>query len=130
MSRKPGSAGSGRGRVTVDQTSKTAAEDACTAADPVRAPLEAPLPEYYRQRGGPEGRSGLHGEEAQKYLDEKVAPLLNLALQATCTVRPPNPIDFLATYLLRANPNAPADQRGYVEVSTNPADIAPVPRAE
>ena len=129
MSRKPGSAGSGRGKgITVDQASKSAAEEACTACDPVRAPLEAPLPNYYRQKE--DGTAGLHGEEAKQYLNEHVAPLLSLALQATCTVRPTNPVDFLAMYLLRSNPNAPREQRGYVEVSTNPADIAPIPRAE
>jgi hypothetical protein len=128
MSKKPGSAGSVRGKgINVDQALKSAAEEACTASDPVRPPLEAPLPNYYRQK---EEGAGLHGEEAKRYLDEHVAPLLSLALQATCTVRPTNPVDFLAMYLLRSNPNAPRDQRGYVEVSTNPADIAPIPRAE
>eukprot|EP00758_Cryptobia_borreli_P000500 Tbor_TRINITY_DN1151_c0_g1::TRINITY_DN1151_c0_g1_i1::g.15639::m.15639 len=95
------------------------AEAACTAYDPPVRPLDAQI-----------FRHAVSGEEAQEYLEENVMPLLSHALHALCVVRPPNPVDYLALYLLRANPNVPEDRRGYVEVSTNPADIAPVPQEE
>ena len=69
-------------------------------------------------------------EEARAYLEEFVTPTLAQGLKALCMLRPANPADYLALYLLRANPHVPPEQRGVVEVSTNLDDIAPVPQAE
>lgn len=42
---------------------------------------------------------------ARQYLEETTVPLLLQALKALSRERPENPIDYLALYLLKRNPN-------------------------
>ena len=69
-------------------------------------------------------------QTAKEYLEDQVVHVLMEALNACCRVRPENPVDFIASYLLRNNPHKDPAHRPVVEVSTNPDDLKPVPTAE
>ena len=43
------------------------------------------------------------------YLDQTVVPLLLDGMSALVKERPPNPVEWLATYLLKHNPQNPAN---------------------
>uniref|UniRef100_A0A183EMG1 Protein dpy-30 homolog n=1 Tax=Gongylonema pulchrum TaxID=637853 RepID=A0A183EMG1_9BILA len=60
----------------------------------------------------------------RQYLDQTVVPILLQALGALAKERPPNPIDYLANYLLKekerfANPTPPQQQQQQQQQQTN-----------
>ena len=46
------------------------------------------------------------------YLDATVVPTVMQALQEVCEARPENPLEFVAYYLLKHNPNRSANTEG------------------
>lgn len=60
--------------------------------------------------------------DAQSYLEDTVMGVLTEGLEDVCRVRPPNPIDYLALYLLRRS-----SSRNVVEVPFD--DVVPVARS-
>jgi protein dpy-30 len=43
------------------------------------------------------------------YLEQTVVPLLLQGMAALVKERPPNPVEYLAAYLLKHNPQGPSD---------------------
>mmetsp|Transcript_31282 Transcript_31282/g.77504 ORF Transcript_31282/g.77504 Transcript_31282/m.77504 type:complete len:119 (-) Transcript_31282:240-596(-) len=71
--------------------------------------LESPQPAT--AAGGGEKGAGAVGATMnaqslpiRQYLDQMIVPVLLPALNAVATERPPNPIEFLANFLLKNNP--------------------------
>mmetsp|Transcript_4666 Transcript_4666/g.7225 ORF Transcript_4666/g.7225 Transcript_4666/m.7225 type:complete len:85 (-) Transcript_4666:594-848(-) len=51
--------------------------------------------------------SNLQSLPVRAYLDQTVVPILLQGLSALAKERPANPVEFLAAYLLKNNPDAP-----------------------
>lgn len=51
--------------------------------------------------------SELQTMPSRQYLDETVMPLLTLGMERLVEERPPNPVDWLATFLLKSKDLAP-----------------------
>lgn len=86
--------------------SPTGAADAASPSLSAGAPFAASpsgddglLPPSSSGPGGGDG--GLGGLSTQLYLERTVMGVLVLALEDVCRVRPPNPVDYLGSYLLR-----------------------------
>ena len=47
-------------------------------------------------------------KEAQQYASERLVPTLTTGLVELCTVKPANPVEWLANWLIDNNPNKPA----------------------
>ena len=50
-------------------------------------------------------RGVLEAASARAYLEDNVVPVLLQGLKVLCRERPENPVDSLALYLLKRNPN-------------------------
>ena len=57
---------------------------------------------------GMQNKMNLQTAPIRTYLDSTVVPVLLQALSALVKERPPNPTEYLATYLLQNNPDKPA----------------------
>ena len=64
--------------------------------------------------------SALQAMPGREYLDETVMPLLYTGLERIITERPPNPVDWLATYLLKNKHMAPYMKN--VEMKSTPQE--------
>lgn len=53
------------------------------------------------ETGKPKPRTDLQSLPTKQYLDQTVAPILLQGLQTIARERPPDPITFLASYLLK-----------------------------
>ena len=47
----------------------------------------------------------LNALPTKMYLDQTVVPTVMMALQEVCEARPENPLEFVAYYILKHNPN-------------------------
>ena len=56
------------------------------------------------------------------YLDATVTPTVMKALQEVCEARPENPLEFIAYYLLKHNPEKAVSQEGAPIGYTHPSD--------
>ncbi|EAN81890.1 hypothetical protein Tc00.1047053503931.30 [Trypanosoma cruzi] len=67
------------------------------------------IPSVSTSRAEPQKQQGGHAamtlESTRAYLDHTCVPLLMEAMAAVSRVRPDDPIDFIAHYLLKHNPN-------------------------
>lgn len=52
---------------------------------------------------------------AQEYLEQSVMSVLTQGLEDVCRVRPANPVDYLALYLLRSSPSSRPIEVPYTE---------------
>ena len=57
---------------------------------------------------GVQNKMNLQTAPIRTYLDSTVVPVLLQGLSALVKERPPNPTEYLATYLLQNNPDKPA----------------------
>ena len=51
----------------------------------------------------------VHAMPIRQYLETSVVPILLQGMQALVKERPNNPVEFLAAYLLKNNPQAPSN---------------------
>ncbi|GKT25222.1 Sdc1/DPY30 like protein [Aduncisulcus paluster] len=65
-------------------------------------PSSAPTPVVTHEE---EKEINLSALNTKNYLDKTVVPILLQGLAALAQERPPNPVEYLAAYLLRNNPN-------------------------
>lgn len=54
-------------------------------------------------------KMNMHSLPIRAYLDQTVVPLLLQGMSALVKERPANPVEYLAQFLLKNNPDAPAD---------------------
>lgn len=63
------------------------------------------------EKGGTEAlqdRLNIQSLPIRAYLDQTVVPILLDGMAALVKERPPNPVEWLATYLLKHNPQSPS----------------------
>ena len=64
------------------------------------------------------------------YLDATVVPTVMQALQEVCEARPENPLEFVAYYILKHNPNRQANTAGAPIGHFHPNDPSAPKKAE
>ena len=56
------------------------------------------------------------------YLEATIVPTVMKALTEVCEARPENPLEFVAYYILKHNPNRKTPTEGAPIAATNPGD--------
>lgn len=88
-------------------------------AEPATAPGPEPATAVAEQPAAPEAPTSASNKPSagqvsqlpiRAYLDQTVVPHLLLGLSALVKERPPNPVEWLATYLLQNNDKQPGSQ--------------------
>eukprot|EP00740_Mantoniella_antarctica_P023443 CAMPEP_0198687094 /NCGR_PEP_ID=MMETSP1468-20131203/41962_1 /TAXON_ID=1461545 /ORGANISM="Mantoniella sp, Strain CCMP1436" /LENGTH=108 /DNA_ID=CAMNT_0044434337 /DNA_START=55 /DNA_END=381 /DNA_ORIENTATION=- len=82
---------------------RPAAEDAC-----FDHPVEAATAEESALAA--QSKLDVQALPIRQYLDTAVVPILLQGMQALVKERPNNPVEFLAAYLLKNNPQGPSNQ--------------------
>ena len=72
----------------------------------------------------------LNALPTKMYLDQTVVPTVMMALQEVCEARPENPLEFVAYYILKHNPNRQSCDEGAPIGHFHPSDPAAPKKAE